>query len=74
MKYSKNIPIAGKTYRYFYVCKNEMKKQIEEMLGKQIIRTCRSSVSAPVWIVKKKTKIMNTSRRKKCRFVIDYGK
>ncbi|GBP97604.1 Retrovirus-related Pol polyprotein from transposon 297 [Eumeta japonica] len=49
-----NIPIAAKTYRYPYIHKNEVKKQIEEMLHKRIIRPSHSPYSAPVWVVPKK--------------------
>lgn len=66
-----NIPIAAKTYRYPYIHKEEVNKQIKEMLDKKIIRQSYSPYSAPVWIVPKK---MDASGKKKWRLVVDYRK
>lgn len=49
-----NIPIAAKTYRYPYVHKEEVNRQIQDMLDKKIIRHSHSPYSAPVWVVPKK--------------------
>lgn len=64
-------PIAVKTYRYPYVHKSEVQKQIKEMLDKKIIRPSCSPYSAPVWVVPKK---LDASGEKKWRLVIDYRK
>lgn len=53
-----------KTYRYPYVHRKEIQKQIDEMLTSGVIRLSDSPWSSPVWIV----------GQKKWRMVIDYRK
>lgn len=64
-----DVPIHVRSYRYPYIHKEEVKKQINEMLNKGIIKPSNSPYSAPVWVVPKK---MDASGRKKWRIVIDY--
>ncbi|GBP06327.1 Retrovirus-related Pol polyprotein from transposon 17.6 [Eumeta japonica] len=66
-----NIPIHTKSYRYPYIHKNEVQKQIQEMLDNKIIRHSNSPYSAPIWIVAKKA---DASGKPKWRLVIDYRK
>lgn len=49
-----NIPIHSKTYRNPYIHKDEVKRQIQEMLEGGVIRPSKSPYSAPIWIVPKK--------------------
>lgn len=65
------IPIHTKSYRYPYVHREEVHKQIQEMLNSNIIRHSNSPYSAPIWIVPKKD---DASGTKKWRLVIDYRK
>lgn len=64
-------PIYSKSYPYPMALKNEVEKQINELLNDGIIRPSRSPYNAPVWIVPKK---MDASGGKKYRMVIDYRK
>lgn len=64
-------PIYSKSYPYPMALKNEVEKQINELLNDGIIRPSRSPYNAPVWIVPKK---MDASGKKKYRMVIDYRK
>lgn len=66
-----DIPIYTKTYRYPYIHKEEVKKQIDNMLEQGIIRQSYSPWSSPVWIVPKK---IDASGKQKWRLVIDYRK
>lgn len=66
-----NIPICTKTYRYPYIHKDEVQRQIQEMLDNGIIRHSSSAYSAPIWIVPKKE---DASGDKKWRLVVDYRK
>lgn len=66
-----NIPIYSKTYRYPYVHKEEVKRQIQDMLENGIIRPSNSPYSAPIWIVPKKD---DASGQRKWRLVVDYRK
>ena len=68
---SNDNPIYTKSYRYPYVHKEEVKRQIEDMLEQGIIRPSYSPWSSPVWIVPKKA---DASGRQKWRLVIDYRK
>lgn len=49
-----NIPIFSKTYRYPHIHKDEVKRQISEMLDQNIIQPSVSPWSSPVWVVPKK--------------------
>ena len=64
-------PIFTKSYRYPYVHKQEIKKQIDKLLEQGIIQPSFSPWSSPVWIVPKK---MDASGIQKWRLVIDYRK
>jgi len=66
-----NIPIHTKSYRYPYIHKEEVKKQIESMLNQDIIKSSYSPWSAPVWVVPKK---ITPTGEQKWRLVIDYRK
>jgi len=63
------LPIHSKSYRYPYVHKQEVQKQIEQLLDQNIIQPSNSPYSAPIWIVPKKD---DASGEKKWRLVIDY--
>ncbi|KAL5700357.1 hypothetical protein ACHQM5_025812 [Ranunculus cassubicifolius] len=47
-------PLSVKPYRYPHIHKNEIEKQIEEMLQSGIIQPSKSSFTSPVILVKKK--------------------
>lgn len=64
-------PIYTKSYRYPQIHKQEVKKQISEMLDQGIIQHSVSPWSSPVWVVPKK---MDASGKQKWRVVIDYRK
>lgn len=64
-----DIPIASKTYRYPQVHKEEVHKQINDLLDKGIISPSTSPWSAPIWVVPKKK---DASGKIKWRVVIDY--
>lgn len=49
--------------------KDEVNKQISELLANGIVRPSRSPYNSPVWIVPKK---LDASNKKKYRMVIDY--
>lgn len=51
--------------------KDEVNKQISELLANGIIQPSRSPYNSPVWIVPKK---LDGSNEKKYRMVIDYTK
>lgn len=61
----------GRNYRYPYIHKEEVSKQITEMQKNNIIRPSQSPWSSPVWIVPKK---LDASGKRKWRLVIDYRK
>jgi RNase H-like domain found in reverse transcriptase/Reverse transcriptase (RNA-dependent DNA polymerase)/Integrase zinc binding domain len=71
IKTNDEIPVHVKSYRYPYIHKTEVKKQIYEMLEKGIIRASCSPWSSPIWIVGKK---MDASGQQKWRLVVDYRK
>jgi RNase H-like domain found in reverse transcriptase/Reverse transcriptase (RNA-dependent DNA polymerase)/Integrase zinc binding domain/Integrase core domain len=64
-------PIFTKSYRYPQIHKQEVKKQINDMLDQGIIRHSISPWSSPVWVVPKK---LDASGKQKWRVVIDYRK
>lgn len=66
-----DTPIYVKSYRYPFIHKVEIEKQINEMLDNGIIQHSNSPYSAPVWVVPKKE---DASGEKKWRIVIDYRK
>lgn len=63
--------IYTKVYRYPEAHKQEVNKQIDEMLKSGIIQKSSSPYNSPLWIVPKKT---DASGIKKWRLVIDYRK
>ena len=66
---STDIPVAARNYRYPYKLREEVKKQIEDMLRQGIIAPSTSPWNAPIWIVPKKAA---KNGEKKWRLVIDY--
>lgn len=71
IKTTDEIPIYTKSYRYPYIHKEEVQRQITKMLEDGIIRPSCSPWSAPVWIVPKK---IDASGKQKWRIVTDYRK
>lgn len=71
IKLKNDTPIYTKTYRYPYIHKEEVQRQISEMLEQGIIRHSQSAFSAPIWIVPKK---LDASGKRKWRLVVDYRK
>lgn len=65
------IPVKSKIYRYPYVHKEEIQRQIQDMLNTGIIVPSCSPYNSPVWVVPKKS---DASGEKKFRLVIDYRK
>jgi hypothetical protein len=65
------IPVFTKSYRYPEIHKEEVRKQIKEMLEQDIIQPSASPWSSPIWIVPKKK---DASNKTKYRIVIDYRK
>ena len=53
IKTTDEIPVHTKSYRYPYIHKEEVQRQINEMLEKEIIRPSCSPWSSPIWIVPK---------------------
>lgn len=66
-----DIPIHTKLYRYPEAHRQEVHKQIDDMLKQRIIRPSNSPYSAPIWVVPKKK---DASGKQKWRVVIDYRK
>lgn len=66
-----DMPIYSKLYRYPEVHKEEVNRQIQEMLKDGIIRESTSPYNSPIWIVPKKQDFSNIQ---KWRIVIDYRK
>lgn len=64
-------PVFTKSYRYPYVHKQEVQKQINKMLQDGIIRPSSSPWSSPIWVVPKK---LDASGQRKWRIVVDYRK
>lgn len=62
-------PIHVKSYRFPEVHKQEVKKQIDNMLDQGIIEPSMSPWSSPIWVVPKK---LDASGERKWRIVIDY--
>lgn len=68
---SSQVPIAVKTYRYPEIHKEEVNKQINQMLEDKIIEPSTSPWNSPLWVVPKKR---DASGKVKWRVVIDYRK
>lgn len=64
-------PIFTKNYRYPHVHKQEVKKQVKNLLDQGIIRDSISPWNSPIWIVPKK---LDSNNIQKWRIVIDYRK
>ena len=64
-------PIYTRSYRYPFIHKPEIEKQISDMLKQKIIQASDSPWSSPVWLVPKK---MDATQEKKWRLVIDFRK
>ena len=71
IKLTDETPIYTKSYKYPYVYKEEVRRQINEMLEKGIIRPSSSPWSSPIWIVPKK---LDASGTRKFRIVCDLRK
>lgn len=71
IKTTDEIPVYTKSYRYPFIHKPEVQKQINDMLNQGIIRPSDSPWSSPIWIVPKKS---DASGKKKWRIVVDYRK
>lgn len=71
IKTNDDIPIYTKSYRYPYVHRVEVRRQIDKMLEQGIIRPSFSPWNAPIWIVPKKK---DASGIRKWRLVVDYRK
>lgn len=63
--------VYSKIYRYPYIHKEEIQKQINKLLEQGIIRPSFSPWSSPIWVVAKK---LDASGIQKWRLVIDYRK
>ncbi|MGL4388093.1 MAG: reverse transcriptase domain-containing protein, partial [Brevinema sp.] len=66
-----DTPVYVKSYRYPEVHKNEVRKQLQEMLDQKIIQPSQSPFSFPLWVVPKK---VDNSGKPKWRIVVDYRK
>ena len=66
-----DMPIHSKSYRYPYHLREEVQKQIRELLEQGIIRPSSSPWSSPIWVVPKKA---DASGLRKWRLVVDYRK
>lgn len=65
------LPVYSKNYRYPFCHREEVQKQIVQMLDQGIIRPSNSPWSSPIWVVPKKA---DASGTRKWRLVIDYRK
>jgi Reverse transcriptase (RNA-dependent DNA polymerase)./Integrase core domain. len=65
------IPIYTRQYRYPQIYKEEIEKQVTDLLEKDVIQQSFSPWSSPVWMVPKK---LDASNKQKFRMVIDYRK
>lgn len=71
IKTTDEIPVHTKSYRYPFVHKEEVRRQINKMLDDGIIRPSQSPWSSPIWIVPKK---LDSSNKPKWRLVVDFRK
>lgn len=69
IKTTDEIPVHSKTYRYPFVHKEEVQRQINKMLDEGIIRQSQSPWSSPIWVVPKK---LDSSGKQKWRICVDY--
>ena len=71
IKTTDEVSIYTRQYRYPQIYKTEIKKQIKDLLEKDVIQQSFSPWSSPVWVVPKKKEASN---EKKFRMVMDYRK
>lgn len=71
IKTKDDTPVHTKSYRYPYAMKEEIRKQIDDLIDNGIIVPSISPWTSPVWVVKKKE---DASGKEKWRMVIDYRK
>lgn len=64
-------PVYTKSYRYPFVHRQEVQRQITKMLDQGIIQPSQSAWSSPIWVVPKKA---DASGEVKWRIVIDFRK
>lgn len=64
-------PVYTKSYRYPFIHKPEVERQINDMLKQGIIRPSDSPWSSPIWVVPKK---LDASGKRKWRICVDYRK
>lgn len=64
-------PVYTRSYPYPRALKDEVEKQINELLRDGVIRPSKSPYNSPIWIVPKKT---DASGQKKYRLVVDFRK
>lgn len=64
-----NVPIHVKQYRYPPVHREEINRQVKDLLQKDIIQASKSPYNSPLWIVPKKE---DSQGLKRWRLVIDY--
>lgn len=64
-----DLPINTKQYRYPPIHKDEIDKQVKELLNNEIIQPSESPYNSPLWIVPKKP---DSKGNKRWRMVIDY--
>ena len=64
-----DIPINFKQYKFPISLKEEVERQVQEMLDSGIIKPSSSPYNSPLWIVPKK---MDISGKQKWRLVSDF--
>ena len=64
-------PIFSKQYRFPPVDREEISRQVNELIDNKIIKPSRSPYNTPVWIVPKK---LNSHGNRKWRMVLDFRK
>ena len=69
IKTKDEVPIHSKSYRYPFIHKSEVDRQIKKMLEDGIIRPSQSPWCSPIWIVPKK---LDATGQQKWRIVTDY--
>lgn len=63
------IPIHTRQYRFPVIHKDEINKQVNELLEQEIIKPSKSPYNTPVWIVPKKA---DSKGNKRWRMVLDF--
>lgn len=66
-----NIPINTKQYRYPPIHREEINRQVQELLDTDVVEPSVSPYNSPLWIVPKKP---DSQGNKRWRLVIDYRK